>query len=55
MDTKTSRRKVKDRRTNDPKQALAYPYNRRRLPCRRLDDISVEDVYMGTVVRRSSF
>jgi len=52
MNTKNSKRKVKDRRANDLKQKRVFPCDRRSQPGRRLDDISVEDVFMGTFVRR---
>ena len=55
MNTKTCRRKLKDRRAKELKQDQAFPCNRRRQSCRRLNDISVEDVFMGTFVRQRSF
>jgi hypothetical protein len=54
MNTKTCRRKLKDRRAKDLKQDRAFPYGGRGQPCRRVDDITVEDVFMGTFVRRRS-
>jgi hypothetical protein len=54
MNTRTCRIKLKDRRANNRKQARVFPCDRHRQQCRRLDDISVEDVFMGTFVRHRS-
>jgi len=45
------RRQIKDRRANDLKRDQAFPCNRRFRPCRRLNNISVEEVPMDTFIR----
>jgi hypothetical protein len=44
------RRKVQDRRANNLKQDQAFPHNRRYRPCRRLNNISVEEVDVDTFI-----
>jgi hypothetical protein len=50
MNTKARRRKVKDRRANNLKLGDALLPCNRRQSSRRLNDISVEEVFMGTFI-----
>ena len=50
----TNRRKTQDRRANDLKKDQEFPCNRRHRPCRRLNNISVEEVHIDTFIRNPS-
>jgi hypothetical protein len=46
------RRKTKDRRANDLEQDQAFACNRRIRPCRRLNNISVDEVTLETFIHQ---